>query len=500
MKKQIIFPILALGLALVACNDDNVENVYYVDGTMSGLTSQYALNFDRYGAPSTNDPDYEENYLTFTVKSNVAPTIVADQSWVNITHAKTDKQVHTFNVTVDANPVKEIRNATITVMAGDEKGSLSVAQAPGRGPVINAESNGMTAIDIAKDFKAGFNIGNTLEAPDGETSWGQPLINQAYINGIKAAGFNFVRIPVAWNSHAEDGVIDPVWLDRIDEVVEWVIDAGMYAVVNSHWDNGWLEENINWSNEEAVNALQGAYWTQIAEKLNAYDEHLLFAATNEPNAVSDDDNDYDVADRINILKKYQKTMIDAVRSTGGVNAVRTIVVQGPNTNIDHTMAYYTLPEDSAEGRLMAEVHYYDPYQFTLMEEDASWGKVCWFWGEGNLVEGSDRNSSTGEADMQAQFAKMKAQFVDNGIPVILGEYGAYPNEHLAGDQTEADKAAILKSRISYYNCVNKYGIAVGVLPFAWDTGELIDRNSGSILVPEIVNAIIEGASAAVSPY
>lgn len=149
---------------------------------------------------------------------------------------------------------------------------------------------------------------------------------------------------------------------------------------------------------------------------------------------------------------------------------------------------------------MAEVHYYDPYQFTLMEKDESWGKVCWFWGEGNLVEGSDRNSSTGEAHMQAQFAKMKAQFVDNGIPVILGEYGAYPNEHLAGEQTDADKAAILKSRVSYYNCVNKYGLAAGVLPFAWDTGELIDRNSGSLLVPEIVNAIMEGSSAAVSPY
>ena len=102
--------------------------------------------------------------------------------------------------------------------------------------------------------------------------------------------------------------------------------------------------------------------------------------------------------------------------------------------------------------------------------------------------------------MQAQFAKMKAQFVDNGIPVILGEYGAYPNEHLAGEQTDADKAAILKSRVSYYNCVNKYGLAAGVLPFAWDTGELIDRNSGSLLVPEIVNAIMEGSSAAVSPY
>lgn len=500
MKKHILFPLLSLALAFSACNDDNAENVYLVNGNMSGLASEYALNFDRYGSPNVDDPSYGNDYISFTVKSNVAPVTKVDQSWVTVTKVSTTKEVHTFNVTVAANPVKEERTATITVLAGDQNGTLTVSQAPGRGPVINAESNGMTAIDIAKNFKAGFNIGNTLEAPDGETSWGQPMINQNYINGLKAAGFNFVRIPCAWDSHAKDGVIDPVWLDRVDEVVDWVISAGMYAIVNAHWDNGWLEENINWKNEEKVNALQKAYWTQIAEKLNAYDEHLMFAATNEPNAISDSDSEVDKVDKINILIGYQKTMIDAVRSTGGVNTVRTIIVQGPSTNIDQTMQYYSLPEDSAEGRLMAEVHYYDPYQFTLMEKDESWGKVQWFWGEGNLVAGSSRNASSGEADMQKQFAKVKAQFVDNGIPVVLGEYGAYPNQHLADQQTDADKAAILKSRVSFYNCVNKYGVSAGILPFAWDTGELIDRSSGSVLVPEIVNAIIEGASSSSLPF
>ena len=501
MKKHIIFPILGLAFALASCNDDNAENVFIVDGNMSGLTPEYALSYDRYGTPVVDDPDYENDYITFTVKSNVFPTVTADQDWVTIESLKTEKQVHTFGVYASSNPVKAERTATITVIASDnQKGTLTVTQAPGRGPVVNAESNGMKAIDIAKNIKSGINIGNTLEACNnggsegGETYWGQPLINQAYINGLKTAGFDAVRVPVAWDTHAKDGVIDPVWLDRVDEVVEWILDAGMYAIVNCHWDGGWLEENINWKNEERVNALQAAYWTQIAEKLNAYDEHLLFAATNEPNAVIEGDNGQDAADRIEILRGYQQTMIDAVRKTGGVNAVRTLIMQGPNTNIDYTLSSYTLPEDQAEGRMMAEVHYYDPFQFCLMEEDDTWGNVCWFWGEGNLVDGSDRNSYSTEADMNNQFAKVKAQFADNGIPVILGEYGAFPNEHYADHQSEVDKANILKSRIAYYKSVQKFGLENGLLPFAWDTGELIDRNTGAILVPEIVNGIMEGAS------
>ena len=496
MKIHKLIPLLCLAFAFTACHDDDAETVLEVNGNVSDITAEYGLNFDKYGAPVPNDPEYSDDFLIFTVKSNVSPTVKVDDNWVHVEYAKTEKQVHTYNVTVEPNKSNDSRTTKIRVFAGDQQNSIIVSQARGR----FSESNGMTALDIAKEMKAGINIGNTLEAPDGETSWGQPLVNEYYIQGLKDAGFNAVRIPVAWNSHAKDGVIKEEWLNRVDSVVGYVIDAGMYAIVNCHWDGGWLEENITWAAQQGVNDLQKKYWTQIANKLADYDEHLLFAATNEPNAIKDGDNEWDRKDKIDILVDYQKTMIDAVRATGGINAVRTIIVQGPNTNIDQTLQYYYLPEDSANDRLMVEVHYYDPYQFCLMEEDQSWGKVQWFWGTGNLVSGSDRNAKSGEADMQAQFAKMKERYVDNGIPVILGEYGAYPNEHYTSLQTLEDQNAILKSRVAYYNCVNKYGLSAGIIPYAWDTGELVSRYGGSVLVPEIVNAIISGAASATSPY
>ena len=150
-----------------------------------------------------------------------------------------------------------------------------------------------------------------------------------------------------------------------------------------------------------------------------------------------------------------------------------------------------LPVDPAgEGYMMAEIHYYDPYQYTIMEKDESWGKVSWFWGTEFHKEGSDRNATWGEEDwMLSQFEKMKKQFVDKGIPVIIGEYGAYPESHYANLQTAEDKELIKASRVHFYECVSQYAAETGLMPFVWDTGELIDRNNGSVKNQSIIDAI-----------
>ncbi|HMG23608.1 MAG TPA: cellulase family glycosylhydrolase, partial [Kofleriaceae bacterium] len=119
------------------------------------------------------------------------------------------------------------------------------------------------AADVAKQIGTGWNIGNSLEATGGETAWGNPLITQQLIDGAKAAGFNAVRIPCAWDGHANQSTlaIDPAWLARVKQVVDYAIGNGMYVILNEHWDGGWLEEHPVFSSQMAVNTKQQAYWT-----------------------------------------------------------------------------------------------------------------------------------------------------------------------------------------------------------------------------------------------
>ena len=232
------------------------------------------------------------------------------------------------------------------------------------------------AQEIAAKMKVGWNLGNTLEAICGENAWGNPNTTQALIDSVKAGGFNTLRLPVAWFCHSDtnSSVIDEEWLARVKEVVDYCINANLYVIVNIHWDKGWLENRVNVANQSQVNERQYAYWSQIAEYFKDYDEHLLFASANEPNVEN--------ATGMEVLLSYHQTFIDAVRETGGNNSSRTLVIQGPSTDIDKTNKLMkTLPTDQIADRLMVEVHYYTPYQFCLMSADANWGKMAYYWGQ-----------------------------------------------------------------------------------------------------------------------
>ena len=173
---------------------------------------------------------------------------------------------------------KEREGIIVLAVGKDAVANVTVRQ----GAKTVSALNGKTAMEIAADMYAGVNIGNTMECPGKEGDWSMP-VNETYVAALAGMGFNAVRIPCAWDSHAKDGVIDSAWLDRVDEVVGYVVGNGMYAVLNIHWDGGWLENDCKNGYDEAVDKKQHDYWTQIAERLNHYDQMLLFAAMNEPN-------------------------------------------------------------------------------------------------------------------------------------------------------------------------------------------------------------------------
>lgn len=360
---------------------------------------------------------------------------------------------------------------------------------------IQPDAAGMSnsAQELAAKITLGWNIGNSLEAVGNETAWGNPKITKELIDAVKQSGFNAVRIPCSWNQYLSDETTAEIkadWLHRVEEVVQYCIDNDMYTIINIHWDGGWLENNVTESKKEENNAKQKAFWEQIATHFRYFDEHLLFASANEPN-VED-------AAQMAVLTTYHQTFIDAVRATGGKNAYRTLIIQGPSTDIKKTSALMTtFPTDTASNRMMVEVHYYTPWQFAGMSEDASWGKMFYYWGDGYPATiDTERNATWGkEADLEDYFISMKTQFIDQGIPVVLGEFGAIRRSSLTGD----DLTLHLNSRAYYLKYVVKQAKANGLLPFYWDEGSIgnngfgiFNRSDNTVYDTQALTALLEG--------
>ncbi len=501
-KKLYLLLSLAVVLPFASCSDDDNDSRFETIDIPSELLAEGIAVEPAGGTTSfvaKSSVPVQTRIESADVDKDGNPT---DASWLTTSIAGDIANGYTVTVTTQPNEGKTARSAKIHVFAQNVARTVLVKQATGYvtpEPGPDADIKDISAVELAKLMTTGINIGNTMEVPSGETGWGNPKVNQDYIKGLKALGFNAVRVPCAWDSHVTDknkNTIDPDWLARVDEVVGWIVAEDMYAIVNIHWDGGWLEENVHLAYDEAINKKQHDYWTQIAGQLKHYDEHVLFAGMNEPGQQNVADAELAVE---NIIK-YQQTFINAVRATGGNNALRHLVVQAPNTNVDLSIKdnyRKHMPVDPVEGKLFAEVHFYDPSDFTIMEKDGDWAdKVKWFWGAPNLVEGSDRNS-TGWGDEKyvgAQFAKMKSAYADKGIPVILGEYAT----SIRSNATPLDKHEA--SRALWNEVVTREARNSGCIPFYWETGGDINRTDGKAKCQYAIDGIMRGVQASAYPF
>ncbi|WP_157995065.1 cellulase family glycosylhydrolase [Peristeroidobacter soli] len=339
-----------------------------------------------------------------------------------------------------------------------------------------------TATQVAAQIQLGWNLGNTLEAQCGETAWGNPAVTQQFINSVKAAGFNAIRIPAAWDCHANQSTmtLDATWMARVKQVVDYAHGQGMVVILNIHWDGGWLEEHPLYSYQTAVNQKQNAYWTQIATTFRDYNERLLFAGTNEVHA----DYGTPTAEHIAVQQSYNQTFVNAVRATGGNNASRTLVVQTYNTNAWHGLNYFSMPTDTAANRLIVEIHHYDPYDFTLNQSGS-----CLYWGAPYPSQSACTWAQ--EAYHDDLFAQVKAKWVSQNIPVIIGEYGVATRPNLS-----------LPARQYYLEYVNRAAASNGIKTFYWDNGvqpsqtngfAIFDRNSGAVVDQGVLDAVKRGA-------
>lgn len=327
---------------------------------------------------------------------------------------------------------------------------------------------GLTALEATRLMGNGINLGNTLEACDNnvgiktntplsyETHWGQPKTTQAMIDGMKAAGFDTIRIPVAWMTNAThlyegDYTIDADYMDRVEEVVRYARKAGMYVIINDHWDGGWYGMFGSESAETRALAMEAykGMWQQIAERFRDYSDYLIFESANEelggrfdensPLYCSDSVVTYLTDDeRYTLTNEINQTFVDVVRATGGNNATRFLLIAGYSTDINQTCDdRFQMPKDTVDSKLMVSVHYYDPWSYCGASSAVSatkWGKV------------SDYEY------MDQQLAKM-TKFTEAGYGVVIGEYGALPCSDGLKDNTLAYHTAFLDA-CTKYNLTN----------------------------------------------
>lgn len=327
---------------------------------------------------------------------------------------------------------------------------------------------GLTALEATRLMGNGINLGNTLEACDNnvgiktntplsyETHWGQPKTTQAMIDGMKAAGFDTIRIPVAWMTNAThlyegDYTIDADYMDRVEEVVRYARKAGMYVIINDHWDGGWYGMFGSESAETRALAMEAykGMWQQIAERFRDYSDYLIFESANEelggrfdensPLYCSDSVVTYLTDDeRYALTNEINQTFVDVVRATGGNNATRFLLIAGYSTDINQTCDdRFQMPKDTADSKLMVSVHYYDPWSYCGASSAVSATK----WGKVSDYEYLDQ-----------QLAKM-TKFTEAGYGVVIGEYGALPCSDGLKDNTLAYHTAFLDA-CTKYNLTN----------------------------------------------
>ena len=330
------------------------------------------------------------------------------------------------------------------------------------------ELDAWTAVPL---MSPGINIGNTLEnTASWETGWGNPPITSGFVASLAHLGFRAVRLPVAWDTYAVQGHIQTDKLRRVREVVDWITAAGMFCVIDIHWDGGWIDSD--WKQRfprtyatfsaEAQRKYR-VYWEQIANFFADENEKVIFEALNEETNFS---NAGSSSDAYATLTRVNQMFIDTVRGTGGNNARRLLVVTGYSTDIQKTSdEEYRLPRDTLPGRLFISVHYYTPYEFCGLDTDAGWGKVRRTWGSADDMK-----------QLEQLFDRLNEFTRRHDIPAFIGEFGVTRKREST-------------SRIRWMSAVANAARSRGMVPVLWDTGGDVSRRLPYAPSPELVKML-----------
>lgn len=381
----------------------------------------------------------------------------------------------TASTTAAEHTSKSTESSTDTTKASENKPSQ-----------IAGKMRNITSQQLVEDMTFGWNLGNTLDVcqadrdGDGkinehveagekvdETLWGNPKATKELFTSLKKNGVNAVRIPVTWRDHMDsNGNIDREWMDRVQQVVDYAYSQGMYVIINVHHDGGGDPKFGAWIIEESqkdYNTFLKKYnnvWKQIAERFKNYSDYLIFESMNEVGF--DTLYNKNKADAYNLINKINQDFVDIIRATGGNNAKRHLLIAGYYTDIERTCdSLYKMPDDKAD-RCILSVHYYTPWDFCTCDRKHTWGTNSEVW------------------QMETLIGKMKKNFVDKGIPVIIGEYAASGSD--------------LSSCIFFIEKLNKLCSDYGIATFIWDSGRQVNRKTYKWRTPQYLEALKRATS------
>ena len=425
--------------------------------TLTNLTAVYLLDMQTVASPAGqstltgcnimyNSISVDGTELTITMtepksafKSNgVFDTNDPINSWDGSVVTEVEAVDHVANFTTVSNPTTVSLTFTLSDMVWSGEANINTVDtssyaSDGSNPSVfsNMDFTSMTSLELTQYMGNGINLGNTFEASASgknasvttyETSWGQPVTTQAMIQGYKDAGFDTLRIPVAWTNTMDfengDYTINDDYLARIGEVVQWALDAEMFVIINDHWDGGWTAM-FGSNKQEDVDMGWKIYtemWTQVATYFKDYSDMLIFESANEELGGNLNDNgDWASSGYLSKDGLYETTnainqkFVDIVRSTGGNNTDRFLLIAGYDTNIANTLdSRYQMPTDTVDGKLFVSVHFYDPTNYCLGGDSGNLSR----WGLKSECEA-----------METTLKKLTA-FTDAGYGVIIGESGA----------------------------------------------------------------------------
>lgn len=348
------------------------------------------------------------------------------------------------------------------------------------------ELTGLTANEITAQMGKGWNLGNTLDARDGnksdiysqETSWGNPRVTKELIDGVKAAGFDTIRIPVTWYKHissADGYAIDKEWLDRVQEVVDYAYDNDMYIILNVHHEK-WVNDPDIDKNYVDMGVELEAVWKQIADRFADYDQHLIFEGMNEPRAEGRDYEWVGNADCYKAVNYLNQVFVNTIRNNGkGHNGERALMIPGYAASSNPiVLNSIIIPEynGAPAENVIISVHCYSPYNFCLSDAQSTFNP----------------ESSADTSDITSLMGNLDRLFLKNGIPVVIGECGCTNTNNN------------VEARAAWFAYFGKITADYGIPAIIWDNGakgssggechNYFDRKTGEMAYPELISAFI----------
>ncbi|PNS18476.1 hypothetical protein CAC42_6293 [Sphaceloma murrayae] len=320
----------------------------------------------------------------------------------------------------------------------------------------------ITAEQWVEGMNPGWNLGNTLDAIPTEGSWNNPPVDFKTFDDVKAKGFKGVRLPVSWSDHfisdSPNHEVDPVWMDRIEAVVDAALDRDFYAVINVHHDSwNWADLTKEGANYTYIEEKFERLWTQIAARFACKSEKLSFETINEPPGTTQQ--------HFQELTKLQDIFLQVVGRSGGFNPGRVLNLVGPQQSGSLTPGNFVRPTNISNPWLI-QYHYYSPYDFIF----SAWGKTIW---------GSEADKQSLENDI----ASMRNNFTD--VPIIIGEWAASP--------AATESAARRKYNDFFIRTAAKYNTPT----ILWDNGaDYLDRAAATWRDDTAVEIILQGQAGA----